>query len=152
MRKARRVLELFLSAGLSRRRIELHLGILRSSVRRVLEQAERANLSWPLPDTVLREMVYGTSTPQTDKPLTQPDWTQVHTALARNRRLTLTQRLNEYREAHPGGYQFSQFRYLDCDECRSVLVAGAHFRAPRRGTPHRGFRPSQGGSNPVPAP
>ena len=50
MRKARLVLELFHDAGLSRRRISQHLGISRSSVRRILERAEQAKLSWPLLD------------------------------------------------------------------------------------------------------
>ena len=85
MRKAILVLELFHGAKLSRRRISQHLGISRSSVRRIFERVEQAKLSWPLPDgltdTALKDRPYGTPASTTDKARTLPDRWQVHTAL-----------------------------------------------------------------------
>ena len=113
MRKARLVLERFHDAGLSRRRIALHLGIGRSSVARILERAEQANLGWPLPDSLndlsLRDALYPSASPPEHRAQPVPDWMQIHTALARNRSLTLTQLWRAYPEAHPDGYPLSQF-------------------------------------------
>ena len=74
-------------------------------------------MSWPLPDDLddarLEAALYPPTAPsRVRRP--EPDWARVHRELARHKSMTLQLLWFEYREAHPGGYQYSRF----CDRYR----------------------------------
>ena len=96
-------------------------GLARSSVKRYLRRAERAGLSWPLPaeldDAALEARLFP-PLPRSAGVRPLPDWDEVDRELKRDKRVTLQLLWEEYREAHPDGYQYSRY----CD----------HFRAWRR--------------------
>ncbi len=111
MRKIRDALRLQ-AAGLAKRQIAVSLGVGRTTAREYLERAERAGLSWPLPDELTDEALEQRlfSAAQTDQPKErpQPDWPVLHCEL-RKAGVTLMLLWEEYRSVHPGGYGYSQF-------------------------------------------
>ena len=111
MRRIRDVLRLQ-AAGLSRRQLAKSCGIARSTVAEYLKRAEAAGLSWPLPasldDDELEKRLFP---PQMTVPAEQrsvPDWPLVHRELKRQG-VTLQLLWDEYKEANPGGFQYSWF-------------------------------------------
>ena len=117
MRKIREVLRLHLACGLSARRIAQSTAIGRTTVGEYLQRFNASGLSWPLPetlsDTELEQRLFppAPKVPTEQRPV--PDWHQVHTEL---RRPGVTQFLlwQEYKQAHPAGFQYSWF----CDQYR----------------------------------
>jgi transposase len=111
MREIREVLRLCHEAGLSERQIAGSLRIAASTVHRYLDRAGRAGLGWPLPDELddqALERVLFPATPPPRAPRTPPDFAWVHREL-RRKGVTLQLLWMEYKQAHPDGYQYSQF-------------------------------------------
>ena len=112
MRKLREVIRLRLACGLSGRAIAQSCRLSVSTVSGYLGRIAVAKLGWPLPaelddDTVLERLLF----PDEHHPVRmrpEPDWAALHREL---RRPHVTKQLlwQEYREAQPDGYQYSQF-------------------------------------------
>ena len=111
MRKIRDVLRLR-EGGLSLRQIAKSLGLGRSTVGDTLARACKAGLRWPLPgdldEAALERMLYRAPTVLSAEGRPQPEWPVLHRELRREgvTRFLLWQ---EYREAYPDGYGYSQF-------------------------------------------
>lgn len=117
MRRIREILRLCWDLKLSQPNIADSLGISSSTVNRLVLRATAAGLSWPLPadldDTALEQLLY--PAPQSKhhaRP--QPDCAYIHEQL-KSKGVTLNLLWTEYKEAHPDGYQLSQF----CDIYRA---------------------------------
>lgn len=115
MRKIKEVLRLKFVQGLSNRRIAAACGIARPTVAEYLRRAASAGLSWPLAehldDSRLEQLLFP---PPPDLPAQArgiPDWHQVHQEL-KHKGVTLFLLWQEYRQAHPNGYQYSWYRKL----------------------------------------
>ena len=111
MRKIKEILRLKKELGLSDRQVGRSLKISHSTVREYLKRAEQAGVNWPLPDEMGEEELRRKLFPQKDAAKnkhTQPDWQQVEKELHRPgvTRMLLWQ---EYIEAYPKGYGYSQF-------------------------------------------
>lgn len=112
MRKIAEALRLKAS-GLSTRKIASSLGLGQSTVSEYLKRAERAGLSWPLPDGLgdadLEGRLFQPTGGATRRGLAPPDWADVHREL-RRKNVTLSLLWEEYRAAHPeDGYGYSRF-------------------------------------------
>jgi transposase len=87
------------------------LRIAASTVHRYLDRSVQAGLSWPLPDELddaaLERALFPPAAPAT-MPRTAPDFGWVHREL-RRKGVTLQLLWMEYKQAHPEGYQYSQF-------------------------------------------
>lgn len=110
MRMIREILRLFHQNGLSQKKISRSLGCARSSVSEYLKRAQHAGLSWPLPpefddEELLEKHLFGPTTEST-KP--QPDCEYIHLEL-KKKGVTMLLLWQEYKEAHPDGYQLTQF-------------------------------------------
>lgn len=118
MRKIREVLRLKFEAGLSDSRIAQAIGSARSTVQECLRRAKAAGIGWPLPqefdEALLQARLYRREVPLTRSPL--PDFVKLAAELKRPgvTRLLLGQ---EYKAAHPDGWQYSVF----CDQYRRWL-------------------------------
>ena len=111
MRKISEILRLKYEAGLTNRQIAQSCGRSRSTIANYLERAEKAGLSWPLPDTIdeekLHQLLFGDAPPvASSRPL--PDLAHVHKEL-RRQHVTLQLLWEEYRAEHPDGYGYTQF-------------------------------------------
>jgi transposase len=111
MRKIREALRLQ-AAGLSKRQISESLGLGRTTAREYLERADRAGLSWPLPqdlsDGALEERLFPATSAGSAKERPPPDWPSIHREL-RRAGVTLSLLWEEYRAVHPDGYGYSRF-------------------------------------------
>jgi len=112
MRKIAQALRLKAS-GLSTRKIASSLGLGQSTVSEYLKRAERAGLSWPLPDGLsaaeLEGRLFQPAGGATRRGLASPDWSHVHREL-RRKNVTLALLWEEYRAVHPDdGYGYSRF-------------------------------------------
>lgn len=116
MRRIREILRLCWELKLSQPKVAESLKISSSTVNRLVVRAEAAGLSWPLPpdmdDTTLENLLYPPAQPTRKRP--EPNWTYIHEQLKR-KGVTLVLLWQEYKEAHPDGYQLSQF----CDLYRA---------------------------------
>jgi transposase len=118
MRNIREVLRLAWEAGFSSRMIAESCSIGRTTAREYLQRAQRAGLGWPLPegitDSELERRMFppASALPGAARPL--PDWQQVHEEL-KGRGVTLFVLWEEYKAAHPEGFQYSRF----CDLYRA---------------------------------
>lgn len=113
MRKLREVLRLRFGAGLGYHRIARSCGISTSTARSYAQAAETADLGWPLPDELddkqLVERLFPDSFGSSGSArLPLPDFVEVHREL-RRKSVTLQLLWQEYKEAYPDGYQYSQF-------------------------------------------
>lgn len=112
MRKIREVLRLKWECGLSERAIARSCSIARSTVGEYVRRAEAAGLSWPLPadldEASLFRLLCPTREASSSRIIPCPDWSVIHTELHK-KSVTLRLLWVEYREAHPGGYGYSQF-------------------------------------------
>ena len=118
MRKIREVLRLKFEAGLSARQIAASVQVGRATIGDYLSRCKAAGLSWPLPsslsDAELERRLFPAlpTVPSEQRPL--PDWPAIHAELRRPG-VTLALLWQEYRLAHPQGYQYSWF----CDHYRA---------------------------------
>ena len=112
MRKIREVLRLKFERCLSEREIARSCGLARSTVGEYLRRYEQTPWGWPLPEAVdddqLECTLFPPSTAVAAGERPQPNWAQVHQAL-RGKGVTLFLLWQEYKAAHPSGYQYSQF-------------------------------------------
>ena len=119
MRNIREVLRLRWECGLSERTVAASCSLARSTVAKYVHRAREAGLSWPLPeglaDEELERRVFPSSEVSEAGPRFVPDWAEIHRQLAR-KGVTLQLVWEEYKEAHPDGFQYTQFcvRYRAC--------------------------------------
>jgi transposase len=113
MRKITEVLRLE-AAGYGNRAIARSIGVSHSTVREYRARARAAGLAWPLEpswtEAELERRLFPPPLPSNvARPL--PDWAAVHEELKARRRTHVTLQLLwvEYKEAHPGGLQYSRF-------------------------------------------
>jgi len=130
MRKIREVLRLGLGQGLSPRQVAASLSLPRITVRRYLERAHLADVSWPVPaeldDMQLERLLYP-PTPPSGSARPQPEWSVVHHEL-RRKDVTLQLLWLEYRAGAPDGYEYSQFcrRYREWQRLLDVVMRQEH--------------------------
>ncbi len=111
MRKIRDVLRLS-AAGMSKRKIAASLGVSATAAGECIRRAQRAGLTWPLPDGVTDEALERRLFPppavtaKDRRP--QPDWAAIHREL-RRRGVTLQLLWEEHRGVHPDGYGYSRY-------------------------------------------
>ena len=88
------------AAGLSTRKIASSLGLGQSTVSDYLKRADRAGLSWPLPegtsDAELEQRLFLSVGGATRRGLAAPDWAHLHREL-RRKGVTLSLLWDEYR-------------------------------------------------------
>lgn len=120
MRQIKEVLRLAWEVGLGAREIARSLSIAHPTVLRYLSRARAQNLRWPLPeglsDAALEKRLCASpsSTSASRRPL--PDCALIHQELKR-KGVTLQLLWQEYKEADPCGYQYTQF----CDYYRKFV-------------------------------
>lgn len=118
VRKIREVLRLK-ADGFSDRQIAAAIGSARSTVQECIRRAREAGLSWPLPveidESVLHARLYRRAVPLSCTP--RPDFAHLHRELGR-RGVTRLLLWEEYKAAHPDGWQYSVF----CDQYRRWLA------------------------------
>jgi len=112
MRKLREVIRLRLEAKQSHRAIARSCGVSSSTVGEYVGRIALAGLTWPLPaeldsdEALERHLFPDEHHPQRQRP--EPNWPWVHQELQR-RHVTKMLLWQEYKEAQPNGYQYSQF-------------------------------------------
>ena len=111
MRRVREILRLKWELGLSVRRIARSSGLSHPTVLRYIERAEGCGLSWPLPaeldDAELERRLFPPP-PAPSVPRPQPDWLAVNREMKR-KGMTLLVLWDEYKAAHPDGYEYATF-------------------------------------------
>ena len=123
MNTLKEVLRLKYISGLSNRQIQTLIGVSKSSISNYCKSFEQSEIDIAqlllLEDSVLEEKLYGTATisvidtvvskdtTQTHKP--HPDWNYVHNEL-KKKGMTRMLLWEEYKQAHPNGYGYSQFK------------------------------------------
>jgi len=110
MRKIREVLRLKYTHPLSNPQIAVSCNLSKECVRQYIKRAEKAGLSWPLPegidDVELERRLFKDVNQALQVP--HPDWLVVHQEL-KKKGVTLMLLWEEYREVYPHGYQYSRF-------------------------------------------
>src|ERR1700685_4008774 len=117
VRKIRQVLRLK-AEGFSDRQIAAAIGSARSTVQECARRGRDAGLTWPLAPTTdeaaLHSMLYKRVVPLSRAP--RPDFAYLHNEL-RRRSVTRLLLWEEYKSAHPDGWQYSVF----CEQYRRWL-------------------------------
>jgi transposase len=114
MRTIKEILRLRWEAGLSYQAIAVSCRKGQTTVRDYLLRAEAAGLSWPLPEGMDEEALEQLLFPPTaasSRRRPEPDWATIHQEL-RRKGVTLALLWQEYKAAHPDGYQHSRFCQL----------------------------------------
>ncbi|HYF94931.1 MAG TPA: IS21 family transposase [Symbiobacteriaceae bacterium] len=129
MRKIKEVLRLKWELGLAARQIAHSLSVSHSTVLGMLRRAEEAGLSWPIPDlddAALEAKLYPHG-PELPKNRPEPDLAYIHKQLQR-KGVTLQLPWLEYKQAHPGGVQYTQLtqRYRDWQSKLDVVLRHHH--------------------------
>ncbi|MDD5095089.1 MAG: IS21 family transposase [Dehalococcoidia bacterium] len=115
VRKIKEVLRLKYTCCLSNREIARSCNVARSSVSDYLIRARAAGVRWPesaeFSDSELEARLFPTEHVPSSVHRPPPDCEYIYRELRRYRKinLTLTQLWLEYKEQHPGGYQYTQF-------------------------------------------
>jgi transposase len=125
MRKVKEILRLRWGLGLGVRQVARSCSVSHSTVSEILARAEAAGLSWPLPEdldeTALEAKLYpAPSQAKGTKPLLDMEY--IHKELRREG-VTLQLLWEEYKQAHPDGYQRTQFCQLYRDWAKTVDVS-----------------------------
>lgn len=112
MRKIKEILRLCWENGLSARQAALSCGVGRTTIKEYLDRAEKAGLSWPLPEGLdeasLENLLFASTIPLDVPKRNMPPFDYLHKELKR-KHMTLQRLWEEYKEANPEGYQYSQF-------------------------------------------
>ena len=112
MRAIKEILRLKWVCGLSDRQVSRSCSLGRATIAEYVRRAEAARLSWPLPedmdDARLEALLFPVSSPPPSGSRFLPDWAQVREEL-KGKGVTLSLLWQEYKEAHPEGYQYSWF-------------------------------------------
>lgn len=125
MRYVKDILRLKHQNQLSVREIAGSCGLPASTVGDYLQRAHAAGLAWPLPEGLSDSELVDRlakpvdSSPPTPPAKTPPDWAAIHEQL-RRKGVTLQLLWEEYHQAHPEGYQRSQFCQLYRDWAKTV--------------------------------
>jgi transposase len=131
MRKVREVLRLRFEKHLTYRDIAFSVGVAATTVGDLLNRAKASALSWPiaedLDDAFLEQLLYS---PKGRPQITEPDalnFEYIHQEL-RKKHVTLQLLWQEYKSAHPNGYQYSQFcsKYRDWNKSVDLVMRQAH--------------------------
>lgn len=114
MRKIKETLRLTYQCGLSRRQVAHSLKVSRSTVADYLDRAQRAGISWPLPEDLTDQELERRLFPPEPVSVAAralPDFDYIYNELKLHKKFNLTLDLlwREYKEQHPDGYQYSQF-------------------------------------------
>ena len=125
MRKIKEILRLKWKLGLGTREVARSCLVSHSTVIEVLARAESAGLSWPLPEDLdegaLEAKLYPPPPKAKDaKPV--PDMEYINRELHR-KGVTLQLLWEEYKQAHPDGYQHTQFCQLYRDWAKTIDVS-----------------------------
>lgn len=112
VRTIKELLRLRWQSGLSERQIATSCRIARSTVGDYLTRAQKAGLSWPLPEEVTDEALEAMLFPERAEPVDRgramPDWEHVKKELP-GEGVTLRLLWEEYRAERPGGYSYTRF-------------------------------------------
>ena len=112
MRKTREILRLKYELKLSNRKIARSCSISPETVGKVLRRAEKAGITWPLPEKAdnarLEEFLFGKQTIFSGAKRPLPNMEYIHREL-RRKGVTLRLLWEEYLSENPDGYQHSQF-------------------------------------------
>jgi transposase len=112
MRKIREVLRLHQGAGLGLRAVARSLSLSPATVADYVGRARATGLAWPLPedldDGALERRLFPPTPKLAPEERPVPDWAEVHRELKR-KGVTLFLLWQEYKEAHPEGFQYSWF-------------------------------------------
>ena len=130
MRKIREVLRLS-AAGHGQRSIAQSVRIGRSTVGDCLTRARLAGISWPtdLDDAALEQALYPPRPAVPSECRSVPDWSEMHREM-RRKGVTLFLLWEEYKSAHPEGFQYSWFcRHYREYAGKVDLVMRQHHRA-----------------------
>ena len=115
MRKIKEVLRLKFQHGHSNKHIAQSCNIARSTVREYLDRARTAGFSWPLDpsldDVTLEKTFFPPQPLLPSSPRAMPPMEYLHQELLR-KGVALQLLWHEYKQAHPEGYQHSQFCQL----------------------------------------
>src|SRR4029450_1264692 len=136
MRQITEVLRLN-TQGLSYRQIAQSVGISASTVQSYLERAQRAGLSWPLPDHVddadLEARLFTRTEEELRPGRPEPNWLEVHREHKRGKHVTLQLLHLEYKAVHPDGLSYTQFcvHYRRWRARRDVVIRLAYAAAER---------------------
>jgi len=130
MRKIHEVLRLHHECRRFNREIARAVGASPSTVADYLRRAQLAGLAWPLAQGLTEASLERALFPpcagsRVKRP--EPDWAEVHRQLGRSG-MTLDLLWQEYREAHPEGYQYSAFceRYRAFAQALPVTLRQSH--------------------------
>lgn len=136
MRHIKSVLRLFHLGGIqSRRQLARAVGVSKTAVAECLQRAGAAGLcTWAaieaLDETQLEERLYASvAAPTVSRRRVVPDWARVRAELARrDHQVTLALLWQEYKAAHPDGYQYAQFTalYRAYEKKLSVVLRQPH--------------------------
>ena len=117
MRKTREVLRLYFDLKLGQRQIARSANVSQSTVHDYLERFTAAGLSWPLARRDVGSRIWKRRCfppipakavrPPTPHPL--PDFAHIHEELQRHKHTTRQLLWEEYRAAHPDGYELQPF-------------------------------------------
>jgi len=111
MRTIKEILRLRWEAGLSYQAIAVSCRKGQTTVRDYVLRAEAAGLSWPLPEGMdeeeLERLLFPPPAASSHR-RPEPDWPTIHQEL-RRKGVTLALLWQEYKAAHPDGYQHSRF-------------------------------------------
>ncbi|MCJ7751436.1 MAG: IS21 family transposase, partial [Armatimonadetes bacterium] len=114
MRTIKEILRLRWEAGLSYQAIAVSCRKGQTTVRDYLLRAQAAGLSWPLPEGMdeeaLEQLLFPVPAASSHR-RPEPDWATIHQEL-RRKGVTLALLWQEYKAAHPDGYQHSRFCQL----------------------------------------
>lgn len=112
MRKIKEVLRLHFEHQQSARKIATSCGIARSTVKEYLDRVQRAGIPWPLPaewdDAILESRLFPPVPLISSEKRQMPPMEYLHQE-RKKKGVTLQLLWHEYKEAHPKGYQYSQF-------------------------------------------
>jgi transposase len=117
MRRIKDLLRLHHELGRGQREIARCLQIAQSTVHDYLRRAQRAGLSWPLPEDVaddrkLEAALFPSGETAAPHQQSLPDFVQVENQLRSHRNLTLLLLWQEYQEANPEGYSYSRVFFV----------------------------------------
>ncbi len=115
MRQIREVLRLRFEKNLSERQMAQAIGVGRTTIQGFLKKAAQAQLTWPLPpelnDVQLEKLFFPSGPLKFEKNASRPfpDFLYLHKEL-KKKGVTLQLLWEEYQQANPQGYQYTQFR------------------------------------------
>lgn len=112
MRKIQEILRLCWDNGMSARQVAQSCGIGRTAVREYLRRAEKAGITWPLPEgldeTALENLLFPSSIALSAEKRNMPANEYLFNE-CKKKHVTLKLLWHEYREKNPDGYEYSQF-------------------------------------------